>query len=313
MDETANTTESADTTPTVIAIDVGGSSTKSAVVSRDLQLIRPVTTTPLDSTGTSADIFGTLADVINRHLHESDHIQGISFGFPGPCDYEKGICLIQHTDKFQSLYGYHIPTALEPLLGQSGLPMRFQNDAQAAIIGEVIYGVGKDYQRVIGLTLGTGLGSAFMADGKLVTSGQGVPEDGWLYPLPYKDSIVDDSFSTRGLVERFRQNGVEAEDVESAMQQLELQSAGIQAAFASFGRDFGEFLQPIVAEFQADAIVMLGGIANASDYFVPAMQQSLTIPLLRGDLGSRAPLLGLTDLFFNDPLYQTASAQRSPD
>jgi glucokinase len=291
--------------PTVIAIDVGGSSTKSAVVNRDLELLTSVTTTRLNSTGSAGEILGTLADVINRHLRESDQILGISFGFPGPCNYEKGICLIQHTAKFESLYGYHISSVLEPLLNQPRLPMRFQNDAQAAIIGEVLYGVGKAYRRVIGLTLGTGLGSAFMADGRLVITGAGVPEDGWLYPLPYKDRLVDDSFSTRGLVERFRQHGVESEDVEAAMQQMKHYSEEVKAAFAAFGTDLGAFLKPFVSDFLADAIVMLGGIAQASEYFIPAMQQSLAIPVLRGELGSRAPLLGLTDLFFNDPPQQS--------
>jgi glucokinase len=303
------TESEASTIPAVIAIDVGGSSTKSAVVTRDLQLLTDVVTTPLNSTGTVDEITGTLAEVINRHLQESDHIQGISFGFPGPFDYEKGICLIEHTDKFEALYGIHIPTALESHLTQSPLPMRFQNDAQVAVIGEVVYGVGRLYRRVIGLTLGTGLGSAFIVDGRLVTGGGGVPEEGWLYPLPYKDAIVDDSFSTRGLLERFRQNGVVVEDVESAVQQIDQHGAAVMSAFGAFGFELSEFLQPIVAAFQADALVLLGGIARASEYFIPAMQRSLSIPILRGELGSRAPLLGLTALFFNDP--SDASSQHS--
>jgi glucokinase len=292
----------------VIAIDVGGSSTKSAVVSRDLDILTPVINTPLNSAGTADEIIGTLAGTINRHLAESDAIQGVSFGFPGPFEYDKGICRVFGLTKFEAIYGYHIPTSLEPLLTRAALPMRFQNDADVAIFGEVKYGVGRSYQRVIGLTLGTGLGSGFMADGKLITDGPDVPAGGEVFPLFFEGQGSDDLFSTRGLLARFRQNGVEVRDVASAVRNIDQYGAPVTAAFEDFGRGLGQFLEPLVENFRAEAVVMLGGIAQASDYFVPAMQQTLSIPLLRGELGSRAPILGLTDLFFNDPPEPLRSA-----
>ena len=84
------------------------------------------------------------------------------------------------------------------------LPIFFRNDAEAAILGEARYGAGTRYQRLIGVTLGTGMGSAFVVDGVKVTQGPGVTRDGWLYHVPYHARPADDVFSTRGLLTRLR-------------------------------------------------------------------------------------------------------------
>jgi len=147
------------------------------------------------------------------------------------------------------------------------------------------------------LTLGTGLGSAFVADRKIITEGAEVPNHGWLYSLSYGGQRADDVFSTRGLLAYLRKHGIAATDVASAVRATDKNSQALAEAFSSFGADLGEFLQPFVSDFQADAVLVTGGIAEAWDRFAPSLIQSLSIPVLRGTLGTHAALFGAAALY----------------
>ena len=61
----------------------------------------------------------------------------------------------------------------------------FRNDAEAAINGEANYGAGQDFDSVIGITLGTVLGTAFIVNGVSVHAGQGIPPNAELFPLKF--------------------------------------------------------------------------------------------------------------------------------
>ena len=67
--------------------------------------------------------------------------------------------------------------------------------------------------------------------------------------------------------------------------------------FGEFGKDFGQFLRPIAADFSADILIVLGGIAGAMEYFNSKLKEQLTIPVKPGEL-QNAALLGAARLFF---------------
>ena len=223
---------------------------------------------------------------------------GIGFAFPGPFDYATGVCRITGVEKFESLFGIDIGAALRAHLPGFVAPIRFRNDAEAAIAGEVRYGAGRPYRRVLGVTLGTGIGSAFFEAGLPVLRRTGVPENGWLYAEPACDARADDVFSIRGLTARLRVAGVMADSVKTAADLAQAGDPAAQAVFARFGADLGAFLQPFVAAFGADAVLTLGGIGNAFDLFGPSLLAQLSVPALPGELGVRAPLLGAAELVF---------------
>jgi hypothetical protein len=62
----------------------------------------------------------------------------IAFAFPGPFDYEPGICLIQNQDKYDALYGLDISANSREMLGMPALEIRYRNDAEAAILREAL-------------------------------------------------------------------------------------------------------------------------------------------------------------------------------
>jgi glucokinase len=243
---------------------------------------------------------GSFAAAIRQHLDnvsEAD-LLGVAIGMPGPFDYEVGISYIKGVAKYEAIYGMNIKTELQQLLGKQNLPIVFRNDAEAAIMGEALYGAGRPYRRLIGITLGTGIGSAFVVEGKSVESGRGVPPHGWLYQEPFQDLPADDVFSTRGLLARLQKINPAYETVAAFAEAAHSGEAQLRQGFLQFGSDLGEFLASFAQTFGAEVILVLGGIARAIDLFEPLLQQNLPVPALPGQLDSIAPLLGAADLLF---------------
>lgn len=278
----------------IIALDVGGSSVKHGLVVPGAPQHLTVHTTPINSHGTLAEIIGTFAAIIAHYLRADDSLQQVAFGFPGPFDYAAGVSYIRGLDKYEALYGQAVPARLREQLDRPDLAMRFRNDAEAAVVGEGVYGVGRAQQRLIGLTLGTGIGSAFLVDGAPVTAGAGVPANGWLFPQLFAGQAADEVFSTRGLLARFAANGIPLAQLVA----VDPDDPATQVILSAFGRDLGQFLAPFADAFQADAVLVSGGIAHLFDHFSGLLRAQLAPrAVLRGILGERAALLGAAALF----------------
>lgn len=280
----------------IIALDVGGSSVKSGCVDLASLTVTDFMRTPIDSRGSAASIIGTLVAVIEHHWQTAPKVDGVGVGFPGPCDYDAGIAYIKGVEKYEAIYGMNIHDALKAHIPDASVPIRFRNDAEAAIIGECVYGVGQGFSRIIGLTLGTGLGSAFVVDGVRQIDGVGVPEDGWVYKLPVHGKQSDDVFSTRGMLNYLAEASIDVDSVAEAVQQATSNPA-IRQVFDQFGRDLAQFLQQFLSDFKPDVIILQGGIAQGFTHFEEAMTSILPIPVLVGKLGRDAALLGAADLF----------------
>ncbi len=284
----------------VIALDIGGTSVKSAGVASGGRVIGEPVITPIDSSAEADSILGTFAQVISTHLSQAktSNVIGAALGFPGPFDYRAGICLIKGVEKYRAIYGVNIREALRARLDLGDIPILFRNDAEAAAVGEARYGAGRGYQRLIGVTLGTGCGSAFLVDGVPVTSGPGVPPNGWLYPMLFRGLTADDTFSRRGLEARLRMSGVAGIDVKQAAADARAGDVTTRQVFEAFGADLGAFLNSFAAAFAAEAVLVLGQIAGAIDLFGPTLRQALSVPALPGERGPDAALLGVADLLF---------------
>jgi glucokinase len=288
----------------VIALDVGGTSVKSAWVAPGGRVIGEPVITPIDSSGNAESILGTFAHIIHTHhgQAQTSNVIGVALGFPGPFDYEAGICLIEGVEKYGAIYGVNIRDALRARLKLGQLAILFRNDAEAAVVGEARYGAGSNYRRLIGVTLGTGCGSAFLADGMPVISGLGVPPNGWLYPVLFRGIRADDVFSRRGLAARLRAAGITELKVIEAMGAARAGDVTARQVFEAFGADLGTFLNSFAVAFTAEAVLVLGRIASAIDLFGPRLRQALCVPALPGERGPAAALLGAADLlFFHSP------------
>lgn len=92
---------------------------------------------------------------------------GVSLAFPGIVDDDRGCVLATPAEKFADAVDCDLPAWSERAFG---LPMRIENDARLALLGEWWCGAAKGFDDVVMVTLGTGIGGAAMTGGRLLAS-----------------------------------------------------------------------------------------------------------------------------------------------
>lgn len=282
---------------TALGIDIGGSHITAALVDLGTRSIIEGTwnRTRIDSQGEAAEIIASWSAVISEVFTKAPAgVRHIGIGMPGPFDYEKGISLMLGQHKYDALYNLNVKDLLAEKLGIQPDQIRFINDAGCFLQGEVFSGAGRNYQTVIGLTLGTGLGSAIYRDG--------VANDADRWCSPFKDGMAEDYLSTRWFVKRYQEiSGETVPDVKALVARIAVDGS-IQELFNEFAVNLGTLLVDFVQAEQPEAIVIGGNIANAADLFFPLLTATLQkhqihIPLLTASLGEAAALIGAASLW----------------
>ncbi|CAN5132436.1 ROK family protein [soil metagenome] len=153
----------------MIGVDLGGTYTKFGLVKENGELIAE-NYIKTDSSVNYAVFFENLINQI-KNLHKEaaplSKLKGIGIGAPS------GNFLTGQIENASNLsWSECIPVA-KLMMEYSGLPVAVTNDANAAALGELRYGVAKDVDNFISLTLGTGLGCGIVINGNLVTGQNG--------------------------------------------------------------------------------------------------------------------------------------------
>ena len=149
-----------------IGIDVGGTFIKGGIVD-DGGKIKVDGKVPTEwekgAFVVAKKIAALTVDLLKKCKLTTDKIVGIGIGVPGLVDSEKGEVLYSENLKWVN---FGVAEEIEKL---TGLKVRIVNDANAATLGEYKFGAGKGVDNFVMLTLGTGLGSGAILDGKLYT------------------------------------------------------------------------------------------------------------------------------------------------
>ncbi len=276
----------------VLAFDVGGSHVAAAICCAPDFRLGPVATAPHADVATSGAFLDLLYELGMKARVDRDGIVGAMLAVPGPFDLQAGVSLMRH--KLPYLYGVDLRQGLAERFGFEPAQVRFLNDADAYLLGEIGAGAARGFRRAAGLTLGTGIGSAFAVDGQLVTEGPGVPSGGEIWNLAYQGGIVEDFVSSRAIVGNYQRcTGRKSEVVDLAAAAPSDPAA--QQAFTEFGQHLGVVIRTLLAEFHADVIVLGGGISRSASLFLPAVQAEIgdsTTQLRVSELKDKAALVG---------------------
>lgn len=214
----------------------------------------------------------------------------INIAIPGPMDYENGICLIKDQGKYKTLYGLNIKDLLANRLGVPSTNIHFMNDAACFLKGEVFSGSLEGYDRAIGLTLGTGLGTAYLVDSHV--------DDADLWNMPFLNGIAEDYISTRWFVSRYGElSGTAIKDVKDLIDNHK-ESPHFKTIFAEFSFNLASFIHQFILQKEPLAAVLGGNIANAEVYFLADTRKHLkenlgySFPVEKSLLGEKSALLG---------------------
>ena len=296
----------------VLTYDVGGSHVSAGLCRLpNLQLLRT-------ASGPLHDIssFSAFVDLLHRlgtDVAASDpNIDGASLAVPGPFDHQAGISLMEH--KLQYLYKQNLRAALAASFSWQPSQIRFLNDAASYLLGEIGAGAAVGADRAVGLTLGTGIGSAFAAHGRHLTQGPGVPPGGEIWNYPYAGVTVEDLLSTRRLKSDYL--ALTGADIEvSDIAALAPTDPNARQVFADFGANLGHVLRDVIAPFHPEIVVLGGGISRSSQLFLPATKQQLhglNFRVVPSTLLDRAPLVGAAQFWREETTEAAVPQSLSP-
>lgn len=256
----------------LLCLDVGGTEIKGAAIQNG-RLLMQITHFPARASLERhklvqhfADIFLKLAKMI-----PGLSVDGLRMAFPGPFDYENGICLLQGLDKFDALFQVNLRNELFDQLSSlvhDPLQIKFLNDVAAFALGELHFGSAAQTNRSMFVCIGTGCGSAFGLGNQLVPDGTpGIPPQGYIYPYPFLDSTIDDHISKRGLQKLAMQylgQPFEGRELADLVQRGNRNAA---LCFAQFGLHLCQALQPFLMEYQPDCLCIGGQVTKSIDLF----------------------------------------------
>jgi glucokinase len=276
----------------VLVFDVGGSHVAAGVFGPSDMSVGAFHSVLVPSDGTVSEFLDALASLAKVALRDQVSPMGVCVAIPNPFDYARGISYMEH--KYRHLHGLDLRIMLSKVLACSPGEIQFLNDAAAFLMGEIQKGAATSVDRVVGITLGTGLGSAFAVDGRIVVSGPGVPPGGEIWDLLYKDTIVENFVSSLAIQRLYKENigeWAEVQDIAGAS----ANSAAARRTFQQFGGRLGAVLRDTCGAFTPQRIILGGGITRAAALFVPSAEKELAalgIELRVSQLGERAALLG---------------------
>ncbi len=264
----------------MIGVDLGGTYTKFGLVTEEGELIAE-NVIETDSKISYTDFFEKLhQEIVNLKNSSaySSKVMGIGIGAPSG-NYLSG--KIENASNLN--WPDFIPVA-KLMADYSGLPVAVTNDANAAAIGEMRYGIARGVRNFISLTLGTGLGSGIVIDGKLVNGQNGhagelghtIAVSGGRMCGCGRKGCLETYASAPGLLKtligllqttetesvfRGREVGtITAKDITHEASNGDSLSL---AAFDRTGRVLGEKLADAVAFLNPSLVVLSGGLANS--------------------------------------------------
>ncbi|MCW3092990.1 MAG: hypothetical protein JWP81_4059 [Ferruginibacter sp.] len=280
----------------VLGADIGGSHITSALVDLNNRSIlwNSYQRQRVNSKGTIDEIVTAWLRSIKGSF-ESGHmgLKRVGIAMPGPFDYDKGISFIKNGDKYEALYGMNVKEMIFERLGIAAEDICMSNDAACFLQGEVFAGAAKGYESAIGITLGTGLGTARYCHGK--------SEDVNLWCHPFRSSIAEEYLSTRWFVQRYFQlSGIRVTGVKKIADICDIDKHA-KTVFEEFAETFAEFLIQFIYIDRPDVIILGGNISQASVLFLTSLnfhlkKSGFDIPVKIAALGEHAAILGAGSL-----------------
>ena len=155
-----------------IGIDLGGTNIKGALASEQGEILREHAVETHVDLGPEA-IAARIGQVIAQLCEGTDEsaIGGVGVGCPGTVDNASGVV------RFAGNLGFVNFDLSGALRAHTALPIHLGNDANAAALGEALFGCGKGAESTVVVTLGTGVGGGVVLGGKLLTGYTGAASE----------------------------------------------------------------------------------------------------------------------------------------
>lgn len=288
-----------------IGVDIGGTKIRAGIVGAEGVVYDVPRTIPTCAELPGEEIVQRLIALIKETLsHAGEYdVLGIGVGCTGPLDLRKGMLL--EVENLPTLNNYPLLQVLEEALQ---MKVKMENDANALILAEALWGAGKDADTVLGFTLGTGIGCALIEHGKVW---QGKNDcAGEIWTAPYRDGILEEYVSGNAVTRLYElHTGKHLSGNEIAA----LAIAGEESAkqvWDEFAQALAYALSWTVNMLDPQLVVIGGSIIKSANLFWEQADTSFrryvcrsvadSVSLKPAALGDDAGFIGAAALFFNE-------------
>ena len=286
--------------PYAIGVDVGGTNTVFGIVDKRGQILKSGSI----QTGKHAEIadfIDELSEALEKLIEDvgsKEEIKGIGVGAPNG-NYFTGSIEFAPNLRWKGVIPF-----VEMMEKRIGIPVALTNDANAAAIGEMTYGAARGMKDFIVITLGTGVGSGIVVNGKLVYG-----SDGFAGELGHvimrrtngrlcgcgRSGCLEAYSSATGVARTAREYLDMRPNVNSRLRTIPIESitskdvfdaanAGDELAkevFEFTGQILGEAFADFVAFSSPEAIILFGGLARAGDLILKPIRENMEKNLLK--------------------------------
>jgi glucokinase len=243
---------------TIIGVDLGG--TKVSVGEVTGGEVGRVVRREVPSQKDAEVVFEEIARAVDEVF--GSNVVGIGCGVPSVVDVERGI--VFDVENIPSWKEMHLKTALEDRFGVSA---SINNDANAFAVGEHVFGSGREFADMVGLTLGTGMGTGVIVNGRLYSGTNcGVGEIGM---MAHKGLTLEEYCSGPFFQ---RECGAAGEDL---YRQARAGDSESLAVFELFGTELSEAVMIALYAYDPQAVIFGGSISAAFDLFEPGLRRGL--------------------------------------
>ncbi|HNW51173.1 MAG TPA: ROK family protein [Prolixibacteraceae bacterium] len=242
----------------IIGVDMGGTNIRAGLIENGVlgQIVK--TATPSDSSG--EEVIETLVELVAAL--DPTSAEAIGIGVPTIVDIERGI--VYNATNIKNWKEVPLKQILENRLG---IPVFVNNDANCFAAGEKYFGKAKGYSSVVGLVLGTGLGTGLILNDRLY-EGKNCGA-GEMCNLPYLNRNYEYYSCGQFFKDELKTTAHEVYDQAVSGDPMALKY------FETFGFHLGKFIQAILYAYDPQLIVFGGSVTQAFPFFSPAMYCSM--------------------------------------
>ncbi|MBO5942298.1 MAG: ROK family protein [Bacteroidales bacterium] len=240
-----------------IGVDLGGTNVRAALV--DGTTVIRKEKAPCPAKGTQEEVIEAIAALIEPLICKE--VTSIGMGVPSVVDTKRGI--VYNVANIPSWQEVHLKDIFEE---RFGIPVHINNDANCFALGESRFGQGRGYKDVVGVTLGTGVGSGIIIGGHLYEGrNAGAGEIGCL-------SYLDKDYESYCSTPFFVAHNTSGAELAAKAQAGDAQA---QALWDEFGHHIGELVKAVLFAYDPEAIIFGGGIAAGHPYFAASMHRTV--------------------------------------
>lgn len=239
-----------------IAVDVGGTKIRVGLISEDGRVLE-TKKAACPSNSSKLEVVDYIAEMVDEFF--SDKVEAIGIGIPAIVD-ENGI-----VHDCVNIPSWDVVDLKSLFQERFKVPVSVKNDCNCYALG-VKASEGREYDNIVCIMLGTGLGAGLIINGELYTGA--VSCAGELGEIKYKDSNYESYCSSHF----FKAKGTSGRDACKAAQQND--PAALEQ-WKEFGQHVGELIEMATLAYSPQAIFIGGSIAGAYPYFEASMREKL--------------------------------------